>query len=106
MRGTQEQVLKAEPHHFTIHNQLLGVFYYYFKDQVSKKVSFFSPAFAGCFKKGINAAVQVIAECVTARWIYTHNYPKSTQPSRLTHAKSLLAGKLLAWMLHFHMQSH
>jgi len=33
-----------------IHNQFLGVFYYYyFKAQVSKTVSFFSLAFASCF---------------------------------------------------------
>lgn len=62
---------------------------------MSKKVSFFSPAFARCFKRGINAAVQVIAECVTARWIYTRNYPKSTQPSETHTCKKPLGWKTL-----------
>lgn len=66
MKGTQGQVLKAELHHFKIHNQFLGVFYYYyFKVQVSKTVSFFSLAFllADLKKKSINAAVHIIAVC-------------------------------------------
>lgn len=96
MRGTQGQVLKAEPHHFKIHNQILGVFHYYsLKVQVSKVVSFFSLVFASWFKKNsINAAVDIIAVCATACWIYMPNYPNSIQPSKTCTCKKSVGCKI------------
>lgn len=105
--GMHGQVLKAESHNFYIPNHFFRFFS--ITMTISKfsclKFQPFSSDSSDCKKKKcICAAVHVIDVCVTAQQIYVPHYPHGTQPQRPAHTNSLLAVKVLAWLLRFHMQ--